>query len=58
VRFSKQVWPGDTLTCTATVTGLKDEGDHGVAECEIKVTNQKGDTCLTGAAAARVEKAG
>ena len=22
VRFSKQVWPGETLTCTATVTGL------------------------------------
>ena len=21
VRFSKQVWPGETLTCTATVTG-------------------------------------
>jgi peroxisomal enoyl-CoA hydratase 2 len=58
VRFSKQVWPGDTLTCTATVTALRDEGDHGIAECDIKVTNDKGDTCLTGSAAARVEKAG
>ncbi len=25
VRFSKQVWPGDTLTCTATVTGKRDD---------------------------------
>ena len=26
VRFSKQVWPGDTLTFTATVTGKREEG--------------------------------
>src|SRR3954466_13591988 len=25
VRFSKQVWPGDTLTCTAKVTDKRDE---------------------------------
>jgi acyl dehydratase len=58
VRFSKQVWPGDTLTCTATVTALHDEGDHGVVDCDLTVTNDKGDTCLTGAASARVEKRG
>ena len=26
VRFSKQVWPGDVLTCTAVVTGKREEG--------------------------------
>jgi acyl dehydratase len=56
VRFSKQVWPGDTLTCAATITALRDEGDHGIADCDIKVTNQNGDTCLTGTAAARIAK--
>ena len=25
VRFSKQVWPGDVLTCTAVVTGKREE---------------------------------
>ncbi len=58
VRFSKQVWPGDTLTCTATITALHDEGDHGVADCDLTVKNDKGDTCLTGTASARVEKRG
>jgi acyl dehydratase len=58
VRFSKQVWPGDTLTCTAVVTDLHDAGDHGVADCSISVTNQNGDTCLAGTASARVEKKG
>ena len=56
VRFSKQVWPGDTLTCRATVTELHDAGDHGIVDCSISVTNQNGDTCLTGSASARVEK--
>ena len=26
VRFAKQVWPGDVLTCTAVVTGKREEG--------------------------------
>ena len=26
VRFSKQVWPGDMLTCTAVVTGKREDG--------------------------------
>jgi acyl dehydratase len=28
VRFTAQVWPGDTLNATATVTGLRQEGDQ------------------------------
>ncbi len=24
VRFAKQVWPGDVLTCTAVVTGKRE----------------------------------
>src|SRR5688572_5259262 len=36
VRFSKQVWPGDTLTFTAKVTALSDN----VADVECTATNQ------------------
>jgi acyl dehydratase len=58
VRFSKQVWPGDTLTCTAKVTGLREENGEGLADLEIAVTNQGGDAAITGTATAAVAKAG
>jgi len=57
MRFSKQVWPGDTLTCTAKVTGKREEsGPDGKAEklvdVECAVTNQDGTEVLTGTATA------
>ncbi len=58
VRFSKQVWPGETLTCTATVTGLRDEGVDGLADVECQVANQDGEVKLTGNATAAVPKGG
>jgi acyl dehydratase len=52
VRFSKQVYPGDTLTCTATVTAKRDEdGDH-LVDVACAVTNQDGVEVLTGSATA------
>lgn len=54
VRFSKQVWPGDTLTCTATVTGLRDEGGEQLADLDLVVTNQDGAQAITGTATAAV----
>ncbi|MGQ0824977.1 MAG: MaoC/PaaZ C-terminal domain-containing protein [Actinomycetota bacterium] len=54
VRFSKQVWPGDVLTCTATVTGTRVEDGIQVVDLELLVENQNGDTALTGAATAAV----
>ena len=50
VRFAKQVWPGDTLTCRATVTGKHD--DEGLVDLECTVTNQDGVEVLTGTATA------
>ena len=50
VRFVKQVWPGDALTATATVTSVKD----GVAELSIETVNQAGEPVVTGTAKARV----
>jgi acyl dehydratase len=55
VRFVRQVWPGDTLTATVTVTGLR--SDAGVTEADFSVVtrNQDGDDVVTGYAAARLD---
>jgi acyl dehydratase len=56
VRFSKQVWPGETLTCNATVTAVDDQGDEAVVDVECQVENQDGEVKLTGTASAAVPK--
>jgi acyl dehydratase len=60
VRFSKQVWPGETLTCTATVTGTReaDESGVGLVDVECRVVNQDGEAKLTGTATAAVPRRG
>ncbi|MGH9015744.1 MAG: MaoC/PaaZ C-terminal domain-containing protein [Acidimicrobiia bacterium] len=58
VRFSKQVWPGETLTCTATITGLRDDDGESVADLELAVANGDGESKLTGSATAIVPKRG
>jgi peroxisomal enoyl-CoA hydratase 2 len=55
VRFSKQVYPGDTLTCIAKVTGKRDEDGQRLVDVECAVTNQDGVEVLTGTATAGVE---
>src|SRR6188474_3375574 len=50
VRFSKQVWPGDVLTCTAVVTGKREEGRDQLVDLDLLVENQNGDKAITGAA--------
>jgi acyl dehydratase len=54
MRFSKQVWPGDTLTCTAKVTGKREDGGARLVDVECAVTNQDGVEVLTGTATAVV----
>ena len=39
VRFAKQVWPGDTLTATVTVTALRHEGDDHFADFSVVTKN-------------------
>jgi acyl dehydratase len=51
VRFTSQVWPGDTLDATATVKELKD----GLVELDIETKNQDGVVVLAGYAEARVD---
>ena len=55
VRFAKQVWPGETLTFTAVVTGLSEEGGTGLVDLELEARNQDGEVKLTGTATAAVE---
>jgi acyl dehydratase len=52
VRFSKQVWPGDVLTATATVTGTRTEGDATLVDLDLTVVTQNGDNAITGSATA------
>ena len=51
VRFTNQVWPGDTLNSTATIESVED----GIVNLEVTTTNQDGKTVLSGYAAARVD---
>ena len=51
VRFTSQVFPGDTLDATATVKELKD----GLVELDIETKNQDGVVVLSGYAEARVD---
>ena len=55
VRFAKQVWPGETLTFTAVVTGLSEVDGTGLVDLELAAKNQDGEVKLTGAATAAVE---
>lgn len=51
VRFTKQVWPGDTLTAKAEVTEVND----GVATLRVWTENQSGESVVEGTATAKVE---
>ena len=51
VRFTNQVWPGDTLTATATVESV----EANIVRLVVSTTNQDGATVLSGYAEARVD---
>ena len=55
VRFTNQVWPGDTLTSTATVKDLRVEDGQALVNLEVKTTNQDGTTVVSGYATAKVD---
>jgi acyl dehydratase len=54
VRFAKQVWPGETLTFTAVVTGKREEGGEDLVDLALTAANADGEEKLTGTATARV----
>ena len=55
VRFTNQVWPGDTLDSTATVEAIRDEDGLKVVDLKLSTVNQDGKEVMTGSATARVD---
>ena len=55
VRFTSQVWPGDTLDSTATVTGLSEADGVRLVDLDVVTVNQNGVEVLKGYAHARVD---
>ena len=48
VRFSRQVWPGDTLTCSGKVTNKVEKNGEKLLEGDVEVINQKGEAAIKG----------
>jgi acyl dehydratase len=55
VRFLRQVWPGDTLTATATVDAVHQEAGVHLVDLSLVTTNQDGVETLSGYAVARID---
>lgn len=55
VRFTSQVWPGDTLVAKATVTEIREEDGQQLADLEVSTTNEEGVEVVKGSATARID---
>jgi acyl dehydratase len=55
VRFTSQVWPGDTLDSTATVEALRTEGGKHFVDLVVTTVNQNGAEVIKGNATARID---
>ena len=55
VRFTNQVWPGDTLDSTATVEAIREEDGVHLADIAVSTVNQDGVEVIKGNATARLD---
>jgi acyl dehydratase len=55
VRFTRQVFPGDTLDAKATVKEIGKEGGQYFVVLDVETVNQNGEIVISGYAAARVD---
>ena len=55
VRFTRQVFPGDTLDARATVKEIGKEGGQFYVVLDVETVNQNGEIVVSGYAAARVD---
>ena len=55
VRFTRQVWPGDSLTSTATVEAIREENGQHFVDLKVSTANQDGIEVVSGYAAARID---
>lgn len=52
IRFASRFWPGDVLTCSAKVTGKREEAGKRLIDCEFSAVNQNGEVIVRGDASA------
>lgn len=55
VRFTSQVWPGDSLITRATVEAIREEGGQHFVDLVVSTVNQEGKEVLSGYASARID---
>ena len=55
VRFTRQVWPGDTLTAKATVEAIREENGEHIVDLTVSTVNQDGAEVISGYASARID---
>ncbi len=56
VRFTRQVWPGDTLTAKATIEALREEDGQHFVDLAISTVNQLSQEVISGSATARIDR--
>tara|TARA_S200000501_G_scaffold101641_1_gene95153 strand:+ start:4450 stop:4863 length:414 start_codon:yes stop_codon:yes gene_type:complete len=54
VRFTSQVWPGDTLTTKAEITSIEKDSDNVLVNFELVTENQNNIPVVTGSATALI----
>lgn len=55
VRFTNQVWPGDSLEAIATVEAIREEDGLHLVDLALSTVNQDGKDVLSGYATARID---
>ena len=56
VRFTAQVWPGDTLTVRTSVVRITDDEDGPEGEFSVSTVNAEGKEVMSGYAHARLSR--
>ncbi len=54
VRFTRQVFPGDTLTAKGEVTEVTEEGSKQIVTVRVVTVNQNGESVVEGQAVAAI----
>jgi acyl dehydratase len=52
VRFTKQTWPGETLTSKVVVTAKREDDGRRLVDLEVTLSNQDGEVKVAGEAVA------
>jgi acyl dehydratase len=58
VRFATRVWPGDTITCTGTVTRRYEADGEARIDGEVAALRQTGETAVAGSFTAALPRRG